>query len=130
LLLYIHMSVVFTANYFLVRDDVLIDNETFLMIDFVNLKNKSAQFFRVAHMGRVVCVFIGLNTHTCISIYLCTMFLRKNEVSKRKAFRKRRNMFLRRQEIQKKILVQTNRTPCTEGPTSARGWPDLGGLKY
>jgi hypothetical protein len=50
------MSFVFTANYFLVGDDVLINNETFLMIDFVNLKNKSAQFFRVDHRGRVVCV--------------------------------------------------------------------------
>jgi hypothetical protein len=62
------MSVVFTANYFLMGDDVLIDNKTFLMIDFVNLKNKSAQFFRAAHRGRVVCMFIGLSTHTCISI--------------------------------------------------------------
>jgi hypothetical protein len=79
LLLYIHMSVVFTANYFLVVDDVSIDNEMFLMIDFVNLKNKSAQFFRVTHRGRVVCVFIGLSTHTYISIYLCTMFLRKKK---------------------------------------------------
>jgi hypothetical protein len=52
------MSVVFTANYFLVGDDVPIDNETFLMIDFVKLKNKSAQFFRVAHrVGWCVCVY-------------------------------------------------------------------------
>jgi hypothetical protein len=38
------MSVVFMNNYFLVRDDILIDNKTFLVTDFVNLKIKSAQF--------------------------------------------------------------------------------------
>jgi hypothetical protein len=36
-----------------VRDEVLIDNETLLMTDFMNLKIKSAQFFRVAHRDRV-----------------------------------------------------------------------------
>jgi hypothetical protein len=39
-----NMSVVFINNYFLVRDDVLIDKKTFLVTDFVNLKIKSAQF--------------------------------------------------------------------------------------
>jgi hypothetical protein len=39
------MSVVFTTNYFLVRDDVSINNNTLLMIDFMNLKIKLTQSF-------------------------------------------------------------------------------------
>jgi hypothetical protein len=39
------MSVVFTTNYFLVRDDVSINNNTLLMIDFINLKIKLTQSF-------------------------------------------------------------------------------------
>jgi hypothetical protein len=34
---------------FLVGVDVSVDNETFLVIDFVNLKIKPIQSFRVAH---------------------------------------------------------------------------------
>jgi hypothetical protein len=37
---------------------VPVDSETLLMIDFVNLKIKSAQFFRGAHIGSV-----------CMSVY-------------------------------------------------------------
>jgi hypothetical protein len=40
-------------NYFLVISDIVIDNETFLMIDFVNLKIKSIQSFIDVHRGRV-----------------------------------------------------------------------------
>jgi hypothetical protein len=39
------ISVVFTTNYFLVRDDVSINNNTLLMIDFMNLKIKLTQSF-------------------------------------------------------------------------------------
>jgi hypothetical protein len=42
---------------FSVIDDVFINSEAFLVIDFVNLKIKSAQF-KDAHRSRV-CVFIG-----------------------------------------------------------------------
>jgi hypothetical protein len=48
------------------------------MTDFVNLKIKPAQSFESAHRGRVcVRVFIGVSTHTCMSIYICTVFLKK-----------------------------------------------------
>jgi hypothetical protein len=41
----------------LVVDDVLIDNETLLVTDFVNLKIKPAQSFRYAHRVRCACVY-------------------------------------------------------------------------
>jgi hypothetical protein len=40
-----------------VRGDVLIDSETPLVTDFMNLKIKSAQSFRGAHRDRV-CVYV------------------------------------------------------------------------
>jgi hypothetical protein len=59
--------VVFTINYFLMGNDVLIDSETLLMTDFVNLKIKSAQSFGCAHRGMVcMCVFIEVSVHACI----------------------------------------------------------------
>jgi hypothetical protein len=49
------------------------------MTDFVNLKIKLAQSFRGAHRGKMcVCVFIEVSDHTCISIYVYTVFLKKN----------------------------------------------------
>jgi hypothetical protein len=58
--------------------DVPIDSETLLMTDFVNLKIKSTQSFGVAHMGRVcVHVFIDVSAHICMSICVCTVFLKK-----------------------------------------------------
>jgi hypothetical protein len=49
------------------------------MTDFVNLKIKLAQSFRGAHKGRVCMrVFIWVSAHTCMSICVCTVFL-KNE---------------------------------------------------
>jgi hypothetical protein len=46
----------------LVGGDVPIDSETLLVIDFVNLKIKSAQFFGGGHRSRVcVRVFIGVS---------------------------------------------------------------------
>jgi hypothetical protein len=42
---------------FLVVCDVLIDSETFLVIDFINIKIKSIQFFEDANMGKIlICV--------------------------------------------------------------------------
>jgi hypothetical protein len=66
----------------LVGGDVSVDSETLLVTDFVNFKIKSSQFFRYAHSGRVcvgVCVymFIEMSTHTCITIYVCTVFIKK-----------------------------------------------------
>jgi hypothetical protein len=43
------MCVVFTANYFLMRCNILVGSETSLITDFVNLKIKLTQSFRGAH---------------------------------------------------------------------------------
>jgi hypothetical protein len=65
-----------------VGGDVLVDSEALLVTDFVNLKIKPTQSFRCAHRNRVcVRVFIGVNAHTCINIYVCTVFLKKNLLS-------------------------------------------------
>jgi hypothetical protein len=70
------MSVAFTINYFLVGGNVPINNETFLMTDFVNLKIKPTQSFRDAHRDMMyICVFIRLSKHIYIYLYLC--FLKK-----------------------------------------------------
>jgi hypothetical protein len=59
--------------------DVSVDSEVLLVTDFMNLKIKPAQSFRGAHRGRMyVRVFIGVNASTCMSIYVCTAFLKKN----------------------------------------------------
>jgi hypothetical protein len=64
-----------------VGGDISVDSETLLVIDFVNRKIKSAQFFRGAHKGRVcVRVFIQVSARTCMSIYVCTVFLKKKYV--------------------------------------------------
>jgi hypothetical protein len=61
-----------------VGDDISVDIEAFLVTDFVNLKIKPAQSFRCAHRGRVyVHVFIGVSVHTYMSIYVCTVLLKK-----------------------------------------------------
>jgi hypothetical protein len=61
-----------------VGGDDPVDNETLLVIDFMNLKIKSAQSFGCTRKVRVyVCVLIGVSTHTCISIYVCIVFLKK-----------------------------------------------------
>jgi hypothetical protein len=62
-----------------VGGDVLIDNETLLVTDFVNLKTKPTQSFGGAYRGRVcVRLFIGLSPHTFMSICICIVFLKKN----------------------------------------------------
>jgi hypothetical protein len=61
-----------------VGGDVPVDSETILVTNFMNLKIKPAQSFGGAHRGRVcVRVFIGVSAHTCVSICVCTMFLKK-----------------------------------------------------
>jgi hypothetical protein len=62
-----------------VGGDVPVDSEAFLVTDFVNFKIKPAQSYECAHRGRMcVRVFIGVSAHTCMSIYVCTVFLKKN----------------------------------------------------
>jgi hypothetical protein len=49
-----------------VEGDVL-DSESLLETDFMNLKMKSAQYLRYAYKGRVyVHIFIGISAHTCV----------------------------------------------------------------
>jgi hypothetical protein len=47
------MSVVFTVNYSFSEGDVLIDSESLLVIDLVNLKIKPAQSFGCAHRSKM-----------------------------------------------------------------------------
>jgi hypothetical protein len=55
------------TNYFLVEDDV---NESFLLIDFINLKIKVFQFFRVAHNDRMYMrVFIRMSDYKYLCLY-------------------------------------------------------------
>jgi hypothetical protein len=50
------------------------------MVDFVNLKIKSAQSFKYAYMSRVhVRIFIGESAYTYMTIYVCFMFVKKSE---------------------------------------------------
>jgi hypothetical protein len=61
-----------------VGDNVPIDSETFLVINFVNLNIKLAQYFKGAYKGRVcVHIFIEVSAHICISICVYTVFLKK-----------------------------------------------------
>jgi hypothetical protein len=60
-----------------VRGDVPVDNESLLMIDFMNLKIKPTQTFGDAHKGKIyVRVFIVVSDRTYINICVC-VFLKK-----------------------------------------------------
>jgi hypothetical protein len=73
-----NIGVTFTANYFFVGGDIPIDNKTFLVTYFMNLKIKSAQYFKVTHRDKVyVHMLIRVSVHTCINIYIYTVFLNK-----------------------------------------------------
>jgi hypothetical protein len=73
-----NMCVAFMDNYFSVGGDIPIDSEMSLVTNFVNLKIKSAQSFEGTHRGRMcVHVFIGVSARTCMSICVCTVFLKK-----------------------------------------------------
>jgi hypothetical protein len=60
--------------------DVSVDNKTFLITEFVNLKIKLTQFFRCVHKNRVyVCVFIRVSAIRVYRyIYLYCIFWKKN----------------------------------------------------
>jgi hypothetical protein len=61
------MSVIFTVNYSFVGGDVSVDSDVLLVIDFVNLKIKSAQSFRRAYSNRkYVYIFIGVSASICV----------------------------------------------------------------
>jgi hypothetical protein len=70
------MCVIFMIIYFLVGDDVSVNNEILLVTDFMNLKIKSDQSFENAHRGRVcVRVFVRMNDH----IYICLYYILKKQ---------------------------------------------------
>jgi hypothetical protein len=51
------VCIIFTTNYCFSGRGHPVDSETLLVTDFVNIKIKSAQFFRCNHKGKVyVCV--------------------------------------------------------------------------
>jgi hypothetical protein len=57
--------------------DVSVDSETLLMTNFINLKIKPTQSFESAHSDRLYMrVFIGINIHMYISIFIYTVFLK------------------------------------------------------
>jgi hypothetical protein len=60
-----------------VKDDILVNSETLLVIDFMNFKIKLAQSFGGAHRDMMcVCVFIKMSAYTYMNICICTMFLK------------------------------------------------------
>jgi hypothetical protein len=62
----------------LVGGDVSVDSETLLVTDFMNLKIKLVQSFRYVYRDRTyVRIFIRVSAHTCMSICVCTVFLKK-----------------------------------------------------
>jgi hypothetical protein len=61
-----------------VGGDVPVNSNTILMIDFMNLKIKLTQSFGDAHKGKIyIHIFIRMNAHTYISIYIYIVFLKK-----------------------------------------------------
>jgi hypothetical protein len=61
-----------------VGGNICVNSKALCVTDFMNLKIKPAQSFRVVHSDRVyVRVFIWVSTHMCISIYIYTVFLKK-----------------------------------------------------
>jgi hypothetical protein len=63
------MVVIFTTNCFLVGDNIFIDSESLLMIDFVNLKIKLAQYFERTHKDRM-CVCVHMDECSYVYEYL------------------------------------------------------------
>jgi hypothetical protein len=76
------MCLIFMANYSFSGRRRLIDSETLLVTDFVNLKINSAQSFKSVYRDMVyVYIFIWVSTHICMCIYICTMFLKKDSAT-------------------------------------------------
>jgi hypothetical protein len=65
-----------------VRGNVSVDSDVLLLIDFVNFKIKSTQYFGCAHRD-MMCVGVFIRVSGCmyISIYVFNVFLKKNDVN-------------------------------------------------
>jgi hypothetical protein len=65
-----------------VGGNIPVDNKALLVTDFMNLKIKLTQSFGCAHRGRVcMCVLLGVSAHTCMSICVCIVFLKKESLA-------------------------------------------------
>jgi hypothetical protein len=63
-----------------VGDDVPVDSEALLVINFMNLKIKSAQSFGCANRSKVyVRAFIGMCVRICMSICICLYCVSKKK---------------------------------------------------
>jgi hypothetical protein len=61
-----------------VGGDVPVDSDALFVTDFINLKIKLVQSSECAHRGRMcVHVFMRVSAHTCMSICVYTVFLKK-----------------------------------------------------
>jgi hypothetical protein len=50
------------------------------MIEFINLKIKQTQSFGYTHKDRMYMhMFIWVNAHTCMRMYVCIMFLKRKD---------------------------------------------------
>jgi hypothetical protein len=67
-----HNYVVY-ANYFLVGGDVSVDNETLLMIDFINFKIKLTQSFGSDVFIGVDCVCVFIELSASVYEYPCVI---------------------------------------------------------
>jgi hypothetical protein len=61
------------------------------VIDFVNLKIKSTQFFKGAYKGNVS-VYIWVIVRMCMSIYIYTVFLKKHCLQSNKVLNRDSNL--------------------------------------
>jgi hypothetical protein len=63
-----------------VRGDVSVDSDALLVTNFMNLKIKPTQSFEGAHRGQMYMrVLIEVSAHTCMSICVCTVLLKKSK---------------------------------------------------
>jgi hypothetical protein len=69
------IGVIFMTNYFFSKRRHHVNNDTLLMIYFMNLKIKSTQSFKCGHKDKIcIHMFIEMSNHTYINIYICTIF--------------------------------------------------------
>jgi hypothetical protein len=63
-----------------VGGDVSIDSKVLLLTDFINLKIKLTQLFKINHKGMIyMCIFIRISDHTCMIICVYLVFVFVNE---------------------------------------------------
>jgi hypothetical protein len=74
------MCVIFTDNYSFSGRRRPVDSDALVVTDLMNLKIKPTQSFRCANRDRVcIYMFIVMSDHTCMNIYVCTVFLKREK---------------------------------------------------